>query len=106
MTKGFHPGVSLTTTHMLIIASYLLDVFGSHETILESKLQASTIPTSNVQLQKAHTLVQEKHTTHTTQYHNRTSFLRHNLSLCSVHNLPAVAAWTEEPYLLWSIWFK
>jgi len=61
LTEGFHPGIPLITTRQLIVASYSLDVFGSHETILQSKLQATMNSTSNDQLQEARVFVQERY---------------------------------------------
>ena len=63
LTEGFHPGISLIMTRQLIVASYSLDVLGSQETILKSKLQATMIPTSNDKLQEARIFAQERYTT-------------------------------------------
>ena len=63
LTEGFRPGISLITNRQLIVASYSLDVFGSHETILHWKLQATMIPTSNDQLQEARIFAQERYMT-------------------------------------------
>jgi len=68
LTERFHPGISLITTGQLIVASYSLNVLGSHQTILESKSQTSKIPTSNYndKFQEAHILAQERYITHNT----------------------------------------
>ena len=63
LTEGFHPGILLITNRQLIVASYSLDVLGSNETILESKSQASKIPTCNDQLQEARILAHKRYNT-------------------------------------------